>query len=570
MSTREQQSWKRFGLSVRDLLPDRATLVSLRRDPRRDLIAGITVAIVALPLALGFGISSGAGASAGLATAVIAGTIAAIFGGSNLQVSGPTGAMTVVLVPIIHRYGMPGVLTVGLLAGILLVGLALAKAGDLMAYVPVPVVEGFTIGIAAVIALQQVPAALGLKSPPGDNPAAVAWKALREFMTHAGGWPALVITVAVAAAMLAGAKWLPSVPFSLIGVVGATILVRLVHLPVPVIGGIPAGLQAPSLGFVDLANVPGLLPSALAVAALGALESLMSATAADAMSVSDRHDSNRELFGQGLANVVAPVFGGVAATGAIARTAVNVRAGGVSRLAAIVHALILAVIVFAAAPLVGGIPVAALAGVLIATAIRMVEYTSIAALARSGRGEAFVMAVTAAATLAFNLVTAVIAGLILAGALALRQLSRAAQVRTVGLHEGLTPADHHREERELLAQHIVAYRLDGPLLFATAHRFLLELADMAAVRVMILRLSRISAVDATGARLLSDTITKLSRRGTVVLVSGLSDDHRALLDTLGALDMLAAQGRVFDSTPAAIAYAKNLLQRDGTIKVAQS
>jgi len=185
------------------------------------------------------------------------------------------------------------------------------------------------------------------------------------------------------------------------------------------------------------------------------------------MSVSDRHDSNRELFGQGLANVVAPVFGGVAATGAIARTAVNVRAGGVSRLAAIVHALILAVIAFAAAPLVGGIPVAALAGVLIATAIRMVEYTSIAALARSGRGEAFVMAVTAAATLAFNLVTAVIAGLILAGALALRQLSRAAQVRTVGLHEGLTPADHHREERELLAQHIVAYRLDGPLLFPT-------------------------------------------------------------------------------------------------------
>ncbi|MFJ5884100.1 SulP family inorganic anion transporter [Kitasatospora cineracea] len=531
------------------------------RSPRKDLLAGLTVAIVALPLALGFGISSGAGAEAGLATAVVAGALAAVFGGSNLQVSGPTGAMTVVLVPIVHRYGTDGVLTVGLLAGLVLVALALARAGRWMAYVPVPVVEGFTVGIAGVIALQQVPGALGVPKPAGDNPAAVAARAVGAFL-DAPHWAALGLALGTAAVMLVGARLRPAVPFSLLAVVAATLLARFADLPVATIGHLPAGLPAPSFGFFEAADVPALLPSALAVAALAALESLMSATAADAMSVSERHDSDRELFGQGLANLAAPLFGGVAATGAIARTAVNVRSGAASRLASLVHAAVLAVIVFAAAPLVSGIPLAALAGVLIATAVRMVQVGSLRALARSGRGEAAVLVLTAAATLAFDLVTAVVVGLLVSGALALAEVARAARVEQVPLHGELPPADHHDEEQALIAEHIVAYRMDGPLLFAAAHRFLLELTGAARVRVAILRMSRVSAIDASGAVVLGDAIAELERRGTLVLVSGLRAEHHRPLDALGVLDRLRAQGRVFDTTPEAIACARQHL--DGT------
>ncbi|PLW65325.1 sodium-independent anion transporter, partial [Streptomyces sp. DJ] len=321
------------------------------RTPGRDLVAGFTVAIVALPLALGFGISSGLGAQAGLATAVVAGALAAVFGGSRLQVTGPTGAMTVVLVPIAHAHGAPGVLTVGLLAGIALVGLAVVRAGRWMVYVPAPVVEGFTIGIACVIALQQVPSALGVPTPEGDRVTLVAAQAVADFL-RSPNWPAVTVAVAVAAAMLLGARWRPSVPFSLLAVAAATVLAEAVSLDVARIGELPAGLPLPSLGFLDPAAVPSLLGPALAVAALAALESLLSAAVADGMSVDSRHDPDKELFGQGVANLAAPLFGGVPATGAIARTAVNVRAGASSRLAALVHAAVLAAVVLAAAPLV--------------------------------------------------------------------------------------------------------------------------------------------------------------------------------------------------------------------------
>ncbi|AUY47754.1 SulP family inorganic anion transporter [Streptomyces sp. CB01881] len=551
-------SARRADARLRAVLPDRAGLATMGRSPRKDLLAGLTVAIVALPLALGFGVASGAGAEAGLATAVVAGALAAFFGGSNLQVSGPTGAMTVVLVPIVHQYGTEGVLTVGLMAGVLLIAAALGGAGRFMAYVPAPVVEGFTLGIAGVIGLQQVPAALGVKASGAENVVVTAWDAVADFAGTPHLAP-LALAGGVALIMLVGARLRPGVPFSLIAVIAATLVTGRADPDVATIGHLPAGLPAPSLGFLHLGAVPHLATAALAVAALAALESLMSATAADAMSVSERHDSDRELFGQGVANLVAPLFGGVAATGAIARTAVNVRSGAASRLAALVHAAVLAVVVFAAAPLVEGIPLAALAGVLIATAIRMVEVASLRALARSGRGEAAILALTAAATLAFDLVTAVIVGLLVAGALALRQVARSAALTRVGLHEGLPPADHHAEEQALLAEHIVAYRIDGPVFFAGAHRFLLQLAETTDVKAVILRLSRVSAIDATGALVLKDAIAKLERRGILVLVSGAREDHLKTLDALGVLDALHAEHRVFAATPDAIGYARRHL-----------
>ncbi|WP_037303661.1 SulP family inorganic anion transporter [Amycolatopsis orientalis] len=540
--------------NLRALLPGRDDLRTLARAPRRDLMAGLTVAIVALPLALGFGISSGLGAAAGLVTAIVAGSLAAVFGGSNLQVSGPTGAMTVVLVPIVATYGTGGVLTVGLLAGVLLLLLAVARAGRYMRYVPIPVVEGFTLGIAGVIALQQIPAALGVATPDGEKVAVVAAKAVAGFAAHPS-WQSISITLGVAALMLLGARWRPSIPFSLVAVALATLASHFAQLPVARIGALPSGLPAPSLSFLDLSALGALLPSAIAVAALAALESLLSATVADAMSVNERHDPDRELFGQGLANLVTPLFGGVPATAAIARTAVNVRAGARSRLAALTHALVLAVIVFAAAPLVAEIPIAALAGVLLATAVRMVEAGSVRALLRSTRRDALVLVLTAAATLALDLVTAVILGLVVAGALALRAISKAARVEEVPLDH----ADHVAEERALLDEHIVAFRLDGPLVFAAAHQFLLELSEVADVRVVILRMSRVSAIDATGALVLRDAVERLEHRGITVLVSGIKPGHEKVLDELGVADRLRAEGRVFPDTPHAIEFAHALL-----------
>ncbi|MFI8092198.1 SulP family inorganic anion transporter [Streptomyces sp. NPDC086080] len=534
----------------------------MRRRPRRDLLAGLTVAVVALPLALGFGVSSGLGAEAGLATAVVAGALAAVFGGSNLQVSGPTGAMTVVLVPIVAQHGPGGVLTVGLMAGVILVALALLRAGGSMRYVPAPVVEGFTLGIACVIGLQQIPNALGVPEPEGERVLVVAWRAGQEFV-RAPNWTALALAFGVAAMMLLGARWKPTIPFSVLAVIVATVVAQVAGLDgARPIGDLPPGLPAPSISFVDTAALGSLVAPALAVAALAALESLLSASVADGMTVGQRHDPDRELFGQGLANIAAPLFGGVPATGAIARTAVNVRSGATSRLASLMHAAVLAVIVFAAAPLVSRIPLAALAGVLLATAVRMVEVGSLRAMTRATRSDAVILVLTAAATLVLDLVQAVIIGLAVAGVLALGAVARQARLAPLPLDRG----DHTEEEHELLAEHIVAYRIDGPLFFAAAHRFLLELTELADVRVVILRMSHVSVVDATGALVLKDAVTKLRRRGILVLASGIRPAHRRALASVGVLELLRDEGREYATTPEAIGAARAHLERSGVLR----
>jgi sulfate permease, SulP family len=535
---------------TRALLPRRADLRAMRDRPQRDLVAGLTVAIVALPLALAFGISSGLGAGAGIVAAVVAGITAAIFGGSNLQVSGPTGAMTVVLVPVVAAYGAGGVLAAGMIAGLMLVGLAYAGAGRYMRYLPVPVVEGFTVGIAIIIALQQVPAALGVTAAEphvlgAAIAAAAAWIAQPD-------WAAPAVALGVAAAMLLAARFRPGIPVSLAAVIAATVITTAAGIVLPLIGAIPSGLPAPTLPDVSLGTLSSLMLPAVAIAALGALESLMSATVADGMSVGERHDSDRELFGQGIANVVTPLFGGLPATAAIARTAVNVRSGARSRLAAITHSVVLLVVVLAAAPLVAHIPLAALAGVLLATATFMVEASSLRAILRSTRGDAAALLITAGATVVFDLVTAVVLGLVVAGAFALQQVARSAHVD----EQELDHADHADEERALFAEHIVAYRLDGPLFFGVAHAFLLELSEVAKVEVVILRMSRVATMDATGATVLVDTVKRLEGRGITVLLSGVRPEHRRVLDRLGVYGALASEHHLFDHTPEAIAHAR--------------
>ena len=548
--------WGSFRRRTVELLPRRADLAQMWHQPRADLVAGVTVATVALPLAMAFGITSGLGARAGVVTAVVAGLVAALFGGSAVQVSGPTGAMTVVLTPIVAQHGRDGVLQVGLLAGLVLLALAWLRAGRWVRVVPLPVVEGFTLGIAVVIALQQVPTALGVHAH-GTRVSDTAWHAVTAWADHPR-WTSPVLAVAVAVAMLVISRHRPRLPVSLALVLVATVVVGVADLPAPLIGHVPAGLPAPRLPSIHPAELPHLVAPAVAVALLAALESLLSATVADAMTVGGRHDPDRELFGQGLANLAVPLVGGIPATAAIARTAVNIRSGASSRLASATHSLTLLLVVLVAAPWVSHVPLAALAGVLIATAARMIETSSLAALLRSTRSDAAVLVVTTVATVALDLVTAVLAGLVVAGALALRQV--AASVR---LDETpLDLSDHSAEEHELLRRRIVAFRIDGPLFFGAAHTALLDLAITDDVRVVILRLSRVGALDATGASVLADTITRLEAHGVTVLLSGARPEHEVVLRRLGVHSRLAHERHLFASTPQAIEHARDHLTRE--------
>lgn len=538
---------------VTALLPRRADWARARVG--RDLTAGVMVALVALPLALGFGVSSGVGAGAGIVTAIVAGVVAAVFGGSQVQVSGPTGAMTVVLIPIVGAHGVDGVLVVGLMAGLMLVGLSLSGAGRAIRYVPVPVIEGFTAGIAVIIALQQLPAALGVEVH-AEKILVLAGEAIRAAVADPT-WPAPLAAFGTAAAIVLSGRLRPGFPSALVLVGAVTLANAGLGIGLDTIGRIPSGLPAPSLPSVPWADLDTLLLAAVAVTALGALESLLSATVADAMSVGERHDPDRELLGQGLANIASPLFGGIPATAAIARTAVNVRAGATSRLAATSHAVLLLVVVLAAARWVAEIPVAALAGVLIATAVQMIRVSSLGTLLRSTRSDGATLVITAAATVTFDLVVAVVVGLIAAGFFALRHTARTAALRETTLGEGGEPgeADHQDEEQRLLDEQIVAYRIDGPLFFA-AHDFLLELAEVSRVRVVVLRMSHVTTIDATGAHVLADTVGRLERRGVTVLLSGVQEQHTSVLSRLGVYDRLAHERHLFETTPDAIAHAR--------------
>jgi SulP family sulfate permease len=542
---------------LRRLLPGREDYRGLRRSWRGDLLAGVTVAVVALPLALAFGVASGLGAEAGIVTAIVAGIVAGAFGGSNLQVSGPTGAMTVVLVPVVASFGASGVLVVALLAGMLLVVAGALRLGRYAGALPWPVIEGFTVGIALLIFLQEVPAALGVPKPAGTNTAAVAFRSVEAWA--GGSWSTLAIVALVVVLMVVLPRVHRALPASLIAVVVATVVTEVAGLHVGLIGAIPAGLPSPRLPALDLARLPDLLSPVLAVTALAAIESLLSAKVADGMADGEAHDPDRELVGQGLANVAVSFFGGMPATGAIARTAVNVRAGARTRVSAIAHGLVLIAVVVALAPLVAAIPLAALAGVLMVTAVRMVELGTTMRILRSSRGDALLLLTTAVATVAFDLVIAVGVGVALACVLALRAMADTTAFEREPLHD---VAIDDELEHALLREHVVAYRLDGALFFGAAQRFLLELADVSDVEVVILRLGRLRMLDSTGAQALADLVVHLEHRGITVLLTSVRPEHRRLLASVGALDALAHTSHLSESIDVALAHAQRHVLRN--------
>ncbi|MFW0795420.1 SulP family inorganic anion transporter [Gordonia sp. CPCC 205515] len=539
---------------VARLVPRRSDYAGLAHSWRGDVLAGITVGVVALPLALAFGISSGVGAAAGLITAVVAGLVAAIFGGSHVQVSGPTGAMAVILAPIVAAHGLGSVALVSVLAGLIVVVAGVLGLGRAVTFIPWPVIEGFTLGIAVIIFLQQVPAAFGAAAPKGERtlPAAI------HVVTHAD-WSVALRTLAVVALVAVLMVGLPrinrAIPESLTAVVVATLVVQFSHLSVARIGELPSHLPAPVLPHADMAAVQSLLGAAVAIAALAAIESLLSARVAATMSPTGPYDPDRELTGQGLASVASGLFGGMPATGAIARTAVNVRSGARTRVSAIVHAVFLLAVVYLATGPVARIPLAALAGVLMVTCFRMISASTIRKIMRSTRSDAVIFVITAAITVCFDLVEAVQIGIVVAAFFALRQVAGRSSVTREELPGPAQPGD----------EYIALLRLDGAMFFGAAERISTAIAADAhhsAASVVIIRMSHLGMLDATGAHSLAEIVTDLESRGVTVIIKGVQDEHTKLLSGVGVFDSLRHENHLLSSLDDAIAHARKHVARE--------
>jgi SulP family sulfate permease len=392
-----------------------------RSDLNMDLVAGLTVAIVALPLALGFAVTTGMSAAAGLTTAIIAGFLAAVFGGSRYQVSGPTGAMTVVLIPIVSKYGAKAIPALGLLAGVFVLIAAALRLGTVMNKVPWAVVEGFTVGIAIVIALQQLPLALEVDKAQGDNTVPIAYQTLRNALDIGLHWQSIAIVALTLVIKFTYPRFAHHfafkihIPASAVAILVTTLVVNIFNLSVHTIGEIPRSVGTWSGADIDLADFKFLVWPAFLIAVLAAIESLLSARVADGMvhaKGDEKYSPNKELIGQGLATIGASIFGGMPATGAIARTSVNVRSGAKTRVAAISHSITLLVVVLILAPIISAIPTAAIAGVLIGISYRILNPAAIAESLRTTKAEAIVLIITALVTLFIDLIWGIVVGIL--------------------------------------------------------------------------------------------------------------------------------------------------------------
>lgn len=541
--------------ALRGLLPDRNDYVDVPQTWRADLAAGATVGIVALPLALAFGISSGAGAAAGLVTAVVAGLVAAVFGGSNVQVSGPTGAMAVVLVPIVGDHGVAALAAVGILAGVLLMMAGALRLGQLIGLVPWPVIAGFTAGIGVIIFLQQVPLVLGPADDLGTRPVVAAFHSVQHADWGAAVW-ALGAVAFVIALMLLVPLWNEKIPVSLLAIVLVTVIAEALNLPLARIEQIPSSLPVPTLPAIDPALLQTLLTAALAVAALSAIESLLSARVAVDLSGDARYNPDRELVGQGMACMASGAFGGIPATGAIARTAVNVRAGGRTRLSVITHSLVLLGVIYLASGPVSRIPMAALAAVLMLTAVRMIPYREARTILRSTRSDAAVLLLTMVITVMIDLIEAVQFGIAVAAVFALRAVARTSGVRREQIDSEPDPADSR----------IAVYRLTGSMFFGAAERVREDVSAEGDIEVVILAFSQLRTMDATGANTLVEIVRALERQGVTVLIKGVPSRHMALMRSVGVIGALRDHRHLFDDFPPALEHARSHVRRNAAAR----
>ncbi|MBK9712027.1 MAG: SulP family inorganic anion transporter [Kouleothrix sp.] len=519
---------------------------------QRDLLAGLTVGAVGLPLALAFGVASGANAAAGLVTAILAGLVIAGLGGAPYQVSGPTGAMSAVLIVLAQRYGLAGIWVAGLLAGLFLVLLGVFRLGRYIAFIPAPVITGFTSGIALIIAIGQIDNLLGVQTPKTDT----SLGKLLYYVSHlvVPDWHALALAGIVILTMLVLPRLTKSIPGSLVGLIIASVVAALAGWRVPEIGEIPRTIlldQRLTLSAIPWASLGDLLPAAISIAALGGIESLLCG-AVGATMTGKPLDSNQELIGQGIGNMLIPFFGGVPATAAIARTSVGVKSGGMTRMMSFVHSGVLLLSVLALAPLLGRVPLAALAGVLMVTAWRMNEWESIHFYARTRLKHAITgMLVTMIATVALDLTQAILIGIAISALIYIRQ-----SAGSVGVTNEAVDLDRMRQigHRLLMTDSSIhIYYLTGPLFFGSVHNVLEAFETARDYRALVISMRGVPLIDAMGAQALEQIVEEQRARGGAVCFSGLQPSVREMFARTGLLDKVGEQNIFWGADQAIVA-----------------
>ncbi len=528
-----------------------------------DLLAGITVGLVALPLAMAFGIASGVTPQAGIYTAVVAGFLISALGGSRTQIGGPTGAFVVIVAGIVARFGVPGLSLVTLMAGILLVLMGLTGLGAAVRFIPRMVIIGFTNGIAILIASTQIKDFFGLRTGPVPSEFLPRMKLLAASFGSFNR-ASLGIGIATLAILILLPRFTRRVPASIIAVVACTAAAAWFHLPVETIGskfgGIPRGLPPFAIPDFHSEHILPLLPSAFTVAVLAALESMLSAVVADGMT-GDRHNSNVELVAQGIANIASPVFGGIPATGAIARTATNVRAGARSPVSGMIHALTLLAILLVAAPMASYIPLATLAGVLFVVAYNMGEWHEIGAIFQLDFAAVAVWLVTFGLTVFADLTVAVGVGLALAALLYIYRIAETTTVASVNddyIRDGLP----HVLQGRIIPPYVTLLRIHGPFLFGTTEKLVDATANLEVFGpVVILRLRNMTAIDGTGIHAIEALAKRLSASGRTLILCGAMQQPSKLLRQPRFLDHVGREN-IMPNIQAALDRAKELCSTD--------
>jgi SulP family sulfate permease len=507
-----------------------------------DVTAGVIVGIVALPLAIAFAIASGVAPERGLYTAIVAGFLISALGGSRVQIGGPTGAFIVIVYGIVQQYGYGGLAIATIMAGVMLIVLGVARLGTAIKFIPYPVITGFTSAIALIIFSSQVKDFLGLRM--GDVPA--------DFVDKWGAFAAAIETINPMALLLSTTalgiilfwpKVTPRIPGAFVALIVTTAMVQLLDLRVETIGSrfgaIPSGLPPPSIPDLNPAQIVGLVGPAFTIALLAAIESLLSAVVADGM-IGGRHRSNMELVAQGIANIASPLFGGIPATGAIARTATNVKNGGRTPVAGIVHALTLLLITLFFARWAALIPMAALAAILVVVAYHMSEWRTFRTELRSPKSDVAVLLTTFILTVLVDLTVAIEVGIVLAALLFMRRMAEVTNVsvitRELDDDGDLYATDPNAVRRREIPNGVEVYEINGPFFFGAAEQFKDTLGRVARKpKVLIIRMRNVPAIDSTGIRALADVVRRTRKDGTILL---LSDVHAQPLVALGRSDLL--------------------------------
>lgn len=528
---------------------------------RADALAGLTVAIVALPLSMAIAIASGASPAQGLYTAIVGGAIVSALGGSRFQIGGPAGAFIVLVASTVAAHGMSGLILATFLSGLMLMACGFFRLGSFIRFVPFPVTVGFTAGIACIVFASQISELLGLTLT--DEPGALLEKLPALWQVRATWTPAaLLLSLLVIGTILGLRRWRPRWPGMLIAVAAAGLAVALLDLAVATIGtqfgGIPSTLPAPALPDLGWQKIIAVLPAALSFTLLGAIESLLSAVVADGMTGA-RHRSNCELVAQGIANMGAAAFGGFCVTGTIARTATNVRAGAHGPVAGIAHALFLLLFMLVAAPLASYIPLAALAGVLAVVAWDMIQKSAIATILRVDRGEAAVFLTTLLLTILRSVTEAIIVGVALGSVLFIRRMTRAGAITShrpdpvTDLPDSAGPQD--RVDSTLRGQDVEVYRLSGPLFFGVAATIgsVLDLAETD--RALVLDFTEVPFLDTSGTDMIAGLAQKAQLRGVSLWITGASTANRHALKAYGLTPPLARYAPTITSAIAAVRAA---------------